>query len=98
MSIFSFLADIFSPLTWLVNLVGDAFSPNTSGGTTVLAPPELPKELPPPPTVSDKRVRLARTVERRRARLVGRQSTILTRGLGLLDEPNTTNRTLLGTT
>ncbi len=78
--------------------ISNPFKPSRgSGSTTLLTPPPLPDALPPPPTAVDPRVGLARQVERRRASLVGRQSTILTSGAGLLDEPNTTAKTLLGT-
>ena len=96
MSLFSILGDIFSPLTWLINKVGNLFKPNISGGNTILTPPPLPEALPPPSTAIDPRVGLAKEIERRRAILIGRQSTVLTTGVGLLDDPNTTAKTLLG--
>ncbi len=62
-------------------------------------PPPLPPPPPPPvtPTAADPAVAAARTRQRQRANLAGgRQSTILTSGLGLLTPAGTAKKTLLG--
>lgn len=61
------------------------------------AVPPLPPPLPPPPTAADPAVAQARTRQRQRAGLAGgRQSTVLTSGLGLLTPAGTAKKTLLG--
>ena len=61
-------------------------------------PPPAAVELPaPPPTVIDPAVKSARKNEKKAAaQLAGRQSTILTGSRGVLEEANTSKKTLLG--
>ena len=60
--------------------------------------PPAAVELPaPPPTVIDPAVKVARKNEKKAAaQLAGRKSTILTSSRGVLEEANTSKKTLLG--
>lgn len=67
------------------------------GGTNILQTAPLPPPLPGIPTEADPGVGAARRKARARAALAaGRSSTILTSGLGLLDEPATAGKKVLG--
>ena len=61
-------------------------------------PPPAAVEVPAaPPTVIDPAVKTARKNEKKAAaQLAGRQSTILTGSRGVLEEANTSKKTLLG--
>ena len=61
-------------------------------------PPPAPVEVPAaPPTVIDPAVKTARKNEKKAAaQLVGRTGTILTGSRGVLEEANTSKKTLLG--
>jgi hypothetical protein len=61
-------------------------------------PPPPPVQMPAPPaTVIDPAVKSARKNEKKAAaQLAGRKSTILTGSQGVLEEANTTKKTLLG--
>ena len=61
-------------------------------------PPPPPVQMPAPPaTVIDPAVKNARKNEKKAAaQLAGRKSTILTGSQGVLEEANTTKKTLLG--
>ena len=61
-------------------------------------PPPPPVQMPAPPaTVIDPAVKSARKNEKKAAaQLAGRKSTILTGSKGVLDDANTTKKTLLG--
>jgi len=70
------------------------------GGSKPAPPPPPPQavDMPaPPPTVIDPAVKTARKNEKKAAaQLAGRKSTILTGSQGVLEEANTTKKTLLG--
>ena len=71
------------------------------GGSSKPAPPPpapAPVDMPaPPPTVIDPAVKTARKNEKKAAaQLAGRQSTIITGPRGVLEEANTSKKTLLG--
>ena len=61
-------------------------------------PPPPPVQMPAPPaTVIDPAVKSARKNEKKAAaQLAGRKSTILTGSQGVLEEANTSKKTLLG--
>ena len=61
-------------------------------------PPPPPVQMPAPPaTVIDPAVKNARKNEKKAAaQLAGRKSTILTGSQGVLDDANTSKKTLLG--
>jgi hypothetical protein len=68
-----------------------------SSAPSIPPPPRTLPPPPPPPTPVDETIRLIRENVRRRANAAaGRGSTVATSPQGLLDEAETTKKTLLG--
>lgn len=80
----------------LVGAIFSSFMGGFGGGQQAPAPPVF-NPPPLPPTPEDTSIKDAEKAEKqRRARASGLSSTILTSGLGVEEDPNLAQKTLLG--
>lgn len=66
------------------------------GEITLLKGPKTPPPPPPDPYIAEKELEEEKLRERIRRGTIGRKSTILTGGQGVMGEPTITRKTLLG--